>query len=173
MKISVLHIVIDHLGTLRNDRTGRVSWLDIFLFYGIPIFGGAVTSLLCVAIPRDVFGLSVSIFSIFCALLLSVQVAVYSIFKSDRPDSDDSISRKSSHKSDLILRSLIREVNTNISYLIVVCCVCITVFLAMYIADLADRLESAVIFMLYSHFLLTVLMVIKRAHAIFETEYRR
>ncbi|MCT7373440.1 hypothetical protein [Chelativorans salis] len=169
-KINVFGIVSWHLNTLRNEK-GRLLWSDIGTFYGVPIAMGLVFFLLNWRIPKDAFGLSITVFSIFAALLLSVQVALYSV--SLRPLLPPNDPKKIKNFEDLKRSrdSLIRELNDNISYLILLSVLFITMLLAAYVMRCQGPLVSGLVFALYVHFFLTLLMIVKRASIVFSREY--
>jgi hypothetical protein len=125
----------------------------------------------CVVVGNDVYSLAVSVFAIFAALLLSVQIALFGIFqRSWSAPVDKKLASK--HSAALLhRRELLQELNTNISYLTVVCCVFIILLVCFYVMALWPDLELGVFCFLFFHFVLTLFMVIKRAHALFQKEY--
>lgn len=144
---------------------------DIFTFYAMPIVLGVVCFVACLRISKDAIGLSITVFSIFAALLLSVQVALYSV--SLRPLSPPSDAKKSKLFEAIKngRSALIRELNDNISYLILLSVVFITTLLVTYIASPGGILSSSICAAIYLHFFLTLLMVVKRASIVFSREY--
>ncbi|WP_155734819.1 hypothetical protein [Rhodovulum sulfidophilum] len=147
--------------------------MDILAFYFLPALFGFSLFWFCVGLGDEVFGVSISVFSIFSALLFSAQVAMYGVFRADRKFSQDPITQAGEKDRLEEVRVLLREINTNISYLILVSFSSVTIFLALYVLDLPERLESAILGFLYLHFLLTLLMVIKRSHEVFDSEYAK
>lgn len=69
-------------------------------------------------------------------------------------------------------RSLLTELNANISYLILVSCLALIASLVFYAEKWEKGAPPALMVLLYSHFLLTLVMIVKRAHALFHKEYR-
>ncbi len=49
----------------------------------------------------------------------------------------------------------------------------VTIFLVFFSASISNRLEAAILIAVYTHFLLTVSMVLKRAHEVFDSEYAK
>lgn len=169
-KANIASIIIAHVGTLRNAATGRLSFSDLAFFYLLPLLlalGGAGG----VSLPESFYGLSVSVYSIFAALLISAQVALFTILTSVRVKSDDpslervlGLRRKSCAK-------LLREVNANISYLILLAVVSITAYVIFSVAPFDQKIETGLSVFLYSHFFLTLLMSIKRIFVAFDRGY--
>ena len=68
-------------------------------------------------------------------------------------------------------RKLLKEVNSNISYLILISVVAIVLFLFLYTSEKTGRSAAAVSWTIYIHFVLNLLMVVKRSHILFRKEY--
>jgi hydrogenase-4 membrane subunit HyfE len=171
MKANVLHIVAAHFRTLQDHPAGKTSIQDVAVFYLVP---AAIAILACysqVTVGKDVYSLAVSVFAIFAALLLSVQIALFGIFQRGwAPPPDPKLEK---HQADAMeaRRDLLKELNTNISYLTVVCCAFIVLLVLFYVLAIPDALELGIFCFVFSHFALTLFMVIKRAHALFQREY--
>ena len=67
--------------------------------------------------------------------------------------------------------ALLKETNANISYLILVSCLGLTLCLTLYIGNAVAHAGIGVLTFLFSHFILTLLMIIKRMYALFRREY--
>jgi len=173
MKVGLKSVVDAHFLTLRNLGEEKASKLDLFVFYGIPALLAAASYAFCLKLSNEVFNASISVFSIFSALLFSVQVAMYGVFRSDRKATGDLILDLEEKDLAEETRKLLREVNANVSYLILVSCSAVTVFLAFFAFNFSPRLETSALVLFYGHFLLTVAMVLKRSHEIFDSEYAR
>jgi hypothetical protein len=175
VKINVWHIIASHFATLRNDKTGGLSLVDIGTFYAVPVLIAAAVALHAQRFPDAFYGLAISVFSIFAALLFSVQIALFSILQRDmrvkslpEAKAKTALERRIEQRRDLM-----REVNANISYLILVACLGVAMLLAFSLTVHLATLRSAVSSYLVSHFVLTVLLVIARVHTLFDEEYRR
>lgn len=173
MKIGLRSVVTAHLQTLRNLGDEKASKFDLVVFFGIPLAAAAIVYFFDLTFSNDVFNASISVFAIFSALLFSVQVAMYGVFRADKKATGDAILDEDDRVSAEETRKLLREVNANVSYLILISCFAVTVFLVFFATKLPARIESATLILLYSHFLLTVAMVLKRAHEIFDSEYAK
>lgn len=169
-KINVLYIVVSHLNSLRNEN-GRFLWLDVALFFGLPVIAGFVFCLAGGIVSKEAFGQSITAFSIFAALLLSVQVALYSVLLRPISPPEDVRQRKRFDEVNRTRNELMKELNDNVSYLILLSVCSVTVFLAAYVMDWTGGLFSGIAFALYIHFFLTLLMVVKRASIVFSRAY--
>lgn len=172
MKFNVLHIISEHIETLKDEKTGKKSWGDLIAFYAIPVGVIALMFLAGSEFDRDSYGLSITFFGIFIALLLNIQVAIFSVYqrKWDVPPQDIEATEK--RRQIDIKRRLLEQLNSNISYLILVACASIVLALAGFIFKTKYLLVHAALGGLYVHFLLTILMVVKRSHALFAKEYK-
>lgn len=169
-KINICHIVALHLTSLR-DGGGRIMISDILVFFVLPFLASLGSYFLGVIVPKDAVSLSVTVLSIFSALLLSVQVALYSVSLRPMQPPED-LKKKTAFENIRKSRDkLIKELNDNISYLILVSVFFITLLLGVSVMAMFDRLSSSVILGVYVHFILTLLMVVKRASVVLSREY--
>lgn len=171
MKINVYSIIRCHWRTLSRADTGKISASDIFLFYVLPAAAGLIAYIFCFTVKTDVYNVSITFFGIFIALLLNIQVAMFAIFQRKWDDPEDERLAKLQRARLAVRRKLLEELNANISYLMVVSSVSLIVFLGFFVADSGSGINPAIGVILYSHFILTFLMVVKRAHALFQKEY--
>ncbi|WP_221989771.1 hypothetical protein [Rhizobium laguerreae] len=172
MKANVFHILLAHLATMKVDGENRYHRPDILLFFAVPLLVCIFVWIVGGRLDKDAFNVSISVFAIFSALLLNVQIALFSIYQREWKAKGDSISAEIQHEKARLRRELLGELNTNISYLIVLSVFSVTVFLIFFVSTDMDLIETPVSVYLYGHFLLTLLMVIKRAHALFQKEYQ-
>ena len=171
MKIGIKNIVLDHLSTLQNAKSDKISAFDIFLFYGLPLILAILVYIDKIKFGSEVFSQSIAVFSIFSALLFSVQVALFGIYTKKREEVDEYSEAFSKERIEA-RRVLVRETNANISYLIVLSAGSVTIFLSCFAIKIFDRFEPALAVFLYLHFMFTLLMIIKRVHALFDKEYQ-
>ncbi len=172
MKIGIASIVRDHLSSLYDADTKRISIFDVVLFFGIPLSLSLSSYFAGLSLTPEAYNVSITFFGIFIALLLNIQVAMFAIFQRKWERSGDP---KVAQAQDIILstrRLLLGELNGNISYLILVCCAALFAVLLFYIRKHTAGLGPSISVFLYAHFLLTLLMIVKRAHALFQKEYR-
>ncbi|PFG10681.1 hypothetical protein [Marinobacter sp. LV10MA510-1] len=176
-KINIWSIVTGHITTLNDASSGRVSVIDYFTFYGIPLALAFFLSFLGIKVTGDANSLLVNFGAIFTALLLSVLVLVYDQGEKLRDVSGE----KSKHNIEL-KKKLLEQLYFNICYAIVVS-VILVFFCLVYTflpddvfsvsiskltfnADLKLYLVSPVILMVVMNLLLTILMVVKRMHTL-------
>lgn len=171
MKFNIFFIVFDHIQTLRDLRSERVSLADLFFFYVVPMGIAALMCALRLELSPDVYHVGISVFSIFCALLFSAQIAMYGVFKASRRSSEDVVIGQELDEKESEIRKLIKEINTNISYLILISFFSLTIFISFVSIEFSKVLESSIFVGIFIHFLLTILMVLKRTHAVFDSEY--
>lgn len=171
MKFNIIGIFFDHLSTLYDASTDKTSIFDLFLFYIFPLIISYIFFALEIEFKPDVYSLSITFYGIFLALLLNIQVAIFAIFQRTWSDlGDQRIDEK--RKSDLKMRkTLLSEINSNISYMTALSCIYLSVFLIVYALEIKNYLVSSILIYFYTHFILTFLMVVKRAHALFSKEY--
>lgn len=172
MKINVASIVRDHFDTLYDNRSNRASLFDFALFYGLPVIAAGASYYVELRLKPEAYNISITFFGIFIALILNIQVAMFSIFQRKWEVPADK--RVANSMADTLAdrKKLLIELNANLSYLILVCCVALVLSLLSFIKSFDNGIIPAVMVFLYGHFLLTLLMVVKRAHALFHKEYR-
>ena len=172
MKINVSSIVRDHHETLYDNRSNKTSFFDVILFYVVPVFAALASYYFSISLNSNAYEISVTFFGIFIALILNIQVAMFSIFqrKWEMPSDQRVAASMAATLADR--KKLLIELNGNLSYLILVCCVALVLSLLSFIKSFDNCVIPAVMVFLYAHFLLTLLMVVKRAHALFHKEYR-
>src|SRR5690554_1437426 len=89
MKINIIGIIIDHVKTLHdfnpeeqgeNVKQQKIARDDFLTFFLLPLFAAVLLAALGPILNKDTYTVSVSIFAIFSALLLNVQIALFSIY---------------------------------------------------------------------------------------------
>lgn len=172
MKIDVSSIVREHLATLHVAGKTGLSLGDFTLFYIVPVATMVFSVWANFEARSDAYNASLTFFGIFIALLLNIQVGMFAIFQRKWDLSNDK--RVQDLQREIIedRRILLTELNSNISYLVLVCCVALFASLLFYVKKWENGLAPAVMVLLYVHFILTLVMIVKRAHALFQKEYR-
>jgi len=171
VKIDITSIIRAHWTTLYNAEH-RISVLDIVVFYVTPLLAAAVIYYADMKVKLDHYNASITFFGIFLALLLNIQVAIFAIFQRKWDFAQDKRQASIQERELADRKTLLGELNTNISYLTIFSCLALVLFLTFYVADLTSGLAPSIAVFLYLHFLLTFMMIIKRAHALFQKEYR-
>jgi hypothetical protein len=170
-KVDVTDIIKDHFLTLLDSETQRISKRDVVFFFGGPLLAGAA-GWYFFNLKFNYEGLStiLTASSIFAGLLLNLLVVLFSF--ADRPDSATSLLQ--------VRRQLIRELNTNISFsiLISLCVVMVSLVAVFWVAGLpADQKfisapATAVLIALLANFVLTLLMILKRMYVVMTEAFR-
>lgn len=171
MKINVLEIVGDHYKTLCNTRNRFSCLTDLTVFFIIPIGSGIAAFLARMPIDREVYNVTITFFGIFTGLLLNVQVAMFAIFQRQWhiPTDPKSLPVFNSRYSER--RSLLEELNTNLSYLTVFCCTSLVAFFCFFTFNNKTPIAVGFSVAILLHFLTTLMMTIKRSHILFSKEY--
>lgn len=171
MKISVAAIIRGHWRTLHDAATDKLSISDIIMFYFIPIILGGFSWLFGLSLTKDFHSVSITFFGIFIALLLNIQVAIFGIFLKKWDEPNDKRDKEMQAARLQTRKKLLSEINTNISYLIVVGTTSLCFFVVSYISSSSCGAWPAVAVSLYLHFILTFMMILKRSHSLFQQEY--
>ena len=165
-KVNIAKIVRDHLGTFKDNSTGRYRLLDFLLFFLVPLivaigFVGILGSL-----PKGLIGVIATSLSIFTALLLNLLLLAYNITR----NSDSSDRRLQEMREELF-----HEVFSNIAFATLVSLVTIIFVLIFgtmgkHTTRLAINIFSFLIYYLGTLFLLTLLMLLKRVYVLLSNE---
>ena len=162
-KINVLPIMRGHLETLRDYSTGKLSVWDVVVFFLVPFVLGALGVRFGWGFSVEALNALLAAFAIFAGLLLNLLLLVYT-FASEGFD------------HGLLARvkaRFIREVHSNIAYSVLVS-VCIVVVALVAVVRLKSGSSppertgpymTFVLVYLAVHFGATLLMILKRIHA--------
>lgn len=172
MKINIFSILRDHWATLYDAKTNRPNHWDTALFYFFPALAGIVAFYLKMSVRGDAYNVSITFFGIFIALLLNIQVAIFSIFQRKWIISDDKRQANIQTLQFNARQKLLGELNSNISYLILVSTLALIVMFVFYLCGWNAGFAPAVALVIYLHFILNFIMIVKRSHALFQKEYR-
>jgi len=171
-KINVWPIIVNHVRTLRDHSTRKLSIGDMLLFFGLPLALSLVGLRFKWNFSVNALNALLAAFSIFAGLLLNLLILVYTF-------STDSVQPNALAK---LKTEFIRQLHDNISFsvLISVSVVVVALFAVMRVkADgtiNSDRIEiglTAVLVYLTAHFILTLLMILKRIHALLSEKLDR
>ena len=171
MKINITPIVRDHFDTLRNGRTRQYSLIDFAMFYGLPLASAFSPIFWRIRFDDAFYSLSITFFGIFIALLLNVQVAIFGIFQRKWEPPDDQHLAEIQADKLAERRELLGELNANLSYMTLFSCAGLVAFLIFFVFDASPVVTAGVTCAVYAHFVLTLLMAVKRAHTLFQMEY--
>lgn len=167
MKINIFILIHHHLSTLKNEGTKDTSIADVIVFFLLPVAAAVGATVYRFSPDREIYNITVAAFAIFAALLLSVQVALFSILQ--RPPQRDDTKTKTRV-------SMLRDLNINISYMTLMSCLCVAFSLFFHSLNfraicLFSYTETALFVFLVTHSILTLMMVVKRTFVVFHKEY--
>lgn len=162
-KINVGPVFVEHFKTLRDNRTGKISLLDVTAFFAIPVLLGGLGYRDALTIPSDVVTLLVTAFSVFTGLLFSLLVLTHGA----------RINPRATRVPKTAAR-VVKEAIVNIEYAIIVALLVIGVllFVAIYFPSsrgssaALPRLATAIVLPLVWNFAMTLLMIVKRMHSV-------
>jgi len=161
-KINVLRIVFDHFGTLRDYQTGKLSISDIVVFFLIPLAGASVCAYFRVAFDKDALIAVLTAFSIFAGLLFSLLLLVFTL--TEKNDAQSMLFA--------VRKQLIGELYENISFSVLVSIGVVTLAIVAATASRTHpdqgtgRAATFLLVLLMANFILTILMILKRMHAL-------
>ena len=171
-KISPATIVAAHAKTMRDDARHRVSTLDWIVFFGLPALAGFIAYYSGEKLTNEVFNGSASVFGIFVGLLLNVQVAIFGIFLRKPVQISDSTAKIVLEKQLVRRARVLRELNANIAYLILICTFGIALCMIFLSLSSNSSVFTGLVLSLYIHVILNLLMAVKRAFILFDAEYQ-
>lgn len=181
-KINVKSIIYGHFATLRST-SGKVSFSDFITFLFVPAVFFVLVIVLGFNLNKDIVSLLVNFGAIFTALLLSVLVLVYD--QESKLDERQFRALRDNVSGDIFYlakKELLGHLYINISYSIICSLFLIAMCFLYSIADvyatkmpvnefgfasLLSRLfVTPVVVFLVVHLLLTIVMLVKRLHAL-------
>ncbi len=163
-KINVSRIIRDHIGTLIDAQTRKISVWDLILFFVLPAIA-AVLILFVMGTPidRPISNILITSLSVFSGLLLNLLLLIYDLVMKEVQESGQE--QEPTPKGQLL-----REIVANISYSILVSVFCVAILLIAYL-DIGSgvflKIFSFSVYFLVIQFLLTLFMVLKRVHVLF------
>lgn len=171
MKVDVTHIIVQNAKSLNDAPSRRARLFDGLTIYGLPLISGIVASVACVIIDSGFYGISISVFAVFSALLLNTQIAIFGIFGRDRPLPMNEKSKAAEELRLKLRNDLIVELNTNVSYLMILAVLAMFISCLFYIIPISNTLETFLTCAIFVHFAVVIVIVIKRSFALFANEY--
>lgn len=183
-KINICVIIKDHFDTLRDNRDNKLSMLDIFTLFGIPIIIVIAVMMSKYIINKEFVSLVVNFASIVTSLLISVLVLIYDQYSKVDVDSDVS---ENDIKVKIKKRELLEQLFSNVSFTIlmgiitVIFCLILNTFtitasgyyeaITFSVADYPVTMSSSLFMPFILFFLLemifTLFMGLKRLHILF------
>lgn len=168
-KLRTRHIVSGHLATFRNYESGRTVPKDFATFLGLPALIAAGLTAAGARIPETAIGALIAGLAIFTGLLFNLLLLVADVAtRTDNPDPAVGTRR-------LRLRvqvSVLQELHANVSFAVLCALFALIVLIGLSLeGDLPGRRAGeALAFFLGALFLLTLLMILKRAYALLSSQ---
>lgn len=165
-KISFLKIFSSHFNSMRNDATGRISWGDIFVFFGIPLAVSFIT-LSQLNFNKDFLNSIITSGSIFAGLLLNLLVLIYTLVTKFNTEEVNWPQKK----------ILLEQTFANISFCILVSILLVVCCMLAFRADedmktitLSKNIADSIVCYLTCVLSVHLLMVLKRIHTLIDSE---
>jgi len=157
-KADIRSIIKDHINTLYDLRTNKKSPWDIIFFYILPAIFSFLFYIIKLDLSDDLIKALITSMSIFSALLLNLLLIIVD---------KKSMSKKS--KNNRFYLSTIEELYVNICYAICISianlCLLI-IYLLIKDCEIAKIVSTFFIYYLTMHFVLTLLMILKRTYIV-------
>ncbi len=171
-KLNCRSIVLQHISTLRDNSSQKLSFVDIFAFLIAPLGASICLAYFKNVLSDDLLSLAVNFGAIITALLMSVLVLVYDQESKLLSEDHKEPSKKDEKNRKL---NLLRELYQNICFTIVISLFIVVVAFAEMFAKsigecgfmeyLLSFLTAATTF-LFINISMTMLMIIKRFHTL-------
>jgi hypothetical protein len=163
-KIDVRDIVRDHFATLVDYETGRRSFSDHVLFVVVPLVGSGVLLLLGIDLSETAVNVLITALSIFAGLLFNLLVLL-----------DSLADRKQAPTGDSDARLMMKGIYANTAYAVLIALLTLVPLCLFTLTQncTVRVVTSGLSYFLIGHFLLTLLMVLKRIHALLSHEFSR
>lgn len=184
-KINVINIIRGHFSTLFGGQRLSGVCIDSFTFIGLPLLFCVLGLKSKLSVSSEIVSLAVNFGAIFTALLLSVLVLVYDqeskLRERIRESENDDDYRKYNHPHTNTKLKLMEQLYVNISYCILTSIALVGVaaatlfyaaidvkLIAPWLASLEPirTIFTPLIIYLLTHLIITILMVVKRIHAL-------
>ena len=173
-KVNVLSVILDHVDTWRFYRVGAKGHYkrgDFLLFLGIPIGVATAWAVFCGAMNAELRGIIAVFLSVLAALLFNLNILVYNAFMRHK-EKEGSTKEANKLRRLVEKRRFMREMFNNISFAILIALVAIafTVASAAVSSPDAAQILSGIAYGFLVLLFLTLLMLLKRMHALFRNE---
>src|SRR5579872_3120774 len=108
-KIDVTPILLDHIRTLKDYRTGNLSYSDLLLFFALPVAIASFANWKHVQLRAIAVTGVLTASALFVALLLNLLVMVLAFLRLPQQDG-------STEQSIQLRKTLLREIAMNLSF---------------------------------------------------------
>ncbi len=167
-KINILQILRDHWKTLTDGGSNQPSPSDIFVFFVIPIILGITLPCFGILLSDTSVPILLASFSILTGLLFNILVLLFDLIRKENTSVTTDPAIKAAVQTRL---KVLHDTFANISYSVLV-----GILLAILcLGGLLDfgfvrKVISVAVFAGATNFVLTLLMVLKRIHALLSEE---
>ena len=166
-KVNIAKIVTGHIATLNTYPTGKKRKRDLVLFFVAPFVVGGLIVGTYGPLGQNLIGPLLTSLAVFTALLLNLLMLTYGIARNSEPRPDAGVDKM---KGDLI-----REIFSNIAFTVLIALITVVAVLTLGALDSCTWLFvpmalSLIIYYMGTLFLLTLLMLLKRAYALLSNE---
>lgn len=161
-KIDIRDIVRDHYKSLSSYATGKSQKRDYMLFLGLPFVLSLLAAGLAVDINDAAVGVVITAVAILAGLLFNLLVLLHAIKSRDK-----------TYVTAQDTKRFFAEIYANISYAILIALFSLIplAFVVMINNQYALTALNAIAVFLCVHLLLTLLMILKRIHALLRIEF--
>ena len=164
-KVDVRSIVKGHLGTLVHAETKRVLPEDIILFFGVPAVLAVGAVLRDGTISTSLAAVLATVHAIISGLMFNLLVVIYDVHDRAKKTGGDAA------RNTRML--LLNETYRNVSFLILTSIAALVLLaVAVFVGQgVFGRIVSGLVYFLSGVFALTLLMVLKRTHALLSEDF--
>lgn len=164
-KINISQIAMDHIDTLRNEGTGKISPLDLFIFIGLPFLLAMAYYGFGWSLSKDATNLIITGMSIFAGLMINVLVLIYTVALNTKTEDE-------TEEEAFVEKRFLRQIFANISFSISTSVLIVIVLgLSFFLSSKSQSIISTIAFFLLGNFLLTLLMTLKRLHILLSKRF--
>jgi len=164
-KMNISRIIFDHISTLKDYGSGKYKLGDIIIYIGLPIIVSILLIYFNFILNSNMVGILITAMAIFAGLFFNLLVLVYDVTLKSNKTKEDPNGIKS---------SLLRETYANISFSIFISLIMLILLISFYLFD-ENRgyvmCISFLVYLLFSVFILTTFMVLKRIHILLSKEF--
>lgn len=165
-KVNITSIIIGHYNTLVCYRTKKPMYGDYFLFLGVPLILSIISFYFNLKINVNSAAVITTAVTILAGLLFNLLVLLYSV----------ACNRKKPYTNREDTSNFFLEINSNISYSIFISLLSLIplIYLSIFQDEnsAAINILSNIVIFIIIHLLLTLVMILKRIHVLFSTEFK-
>jgi hypothetical protein len=168
-KINLFRIVVGHFDTLRDYSTGKRSWGDVALFFGLPLVVAFSGWFYGWGLYVDALNALIAAFAIFAGLLLNLLLLIYTFSTSST--FPNALAKTKTR--------FVKELHDNIAFSVLTSILIVIAAMVgvaqLRMKDPLNQLHTGpiltfVVIYLTANFVLTLLMILKRIHVLLSTE---